>query len=152
MMTKISNTILYHLVSMSYELFTSYARKISTLFYRAAKVHSCGMVYQYMTYCIKAYPTRIILCMRPASERWHYNVTSSLIGWAHSQNNPCPTIWYFIVLLCYRALDYIVYCTIIHITIYIKQLRQVLYPVYRTSPAILPPLESFENCPLDSRK
>ena len=24
----------------------------------------------------------------PANERWHYNVTLSLIGWAHSQNEP----------------------------------------------------------------
>ena len=31
----------------------------------------------------------IILCMRPANERWRYSVTSSLIGWAHSQNDPC---------------------------------------------------------------
>ena len=31
----------------------------------------------------------IILCMHPANERWLYNVTSSLIGWAHSQNDPC---------------------------------------------------------------
>ena len=33
--------------------------------------------------------TGIILGMHPATERWHYNVTSSLIGWAHSQNDPC---------------------------------------------------------------
>ena len=26
--------------------------------------------------------------MRPANERQHYNVTSSLIGWAHTQNDP----------------------------------------------------------------
>ena len=26
----------------------------------------------------------ILLCMRPANERWRYNVTSSLIGWAHT--------------------------------------------------------------------
>ena len=26
----------------------------------------------------------IILCMRPTNERRRYNVTSSLIGWAHS--------------------------------------------------------------------
>ena len=31
----------------------------------------------------------ISLCMRPANERWLYNVTSSLIGWAHTQNDPC---------------------------------------------------------------
>ena len=28
-------------------------------------------------------PIVIILYMRPADERWHYNVTWSLIGWAH---------------------------------------------------------------------
>ena len=33
--------------------------------------------------------TGIIFCMRPANERRRYNVTSSLIGWAHSQNDPC---------------------------------------------------------------
>ena len=32
----------------------------------------------------------IILCMRPAYERRRYNITSSLIGWAHTQNDP----WY----------------------------------------------------------
>ena len=31
---------------------------------------------------------RIILCMRPANEKWLYNVTS-LIGWVHTQNDPC---------------------------------------------------------------
>ena len=30
----------------------------------------------------------IILCMRPANERRRYDVTSSFIGWAHSQNDP----------------------------------------------------------------
>ena len=28
--------------------------------------------------------SRIILCMCPANERWHYNVMPSLIGWAHT--------------------------------------------------------------------
>ena len=28
--------------------------------------------------------------MRPANERRRYNVTSSLIGWAHKQNDPWP--------------------------------------------------------------
>ena len=27
--------------------------------------------------------------MHPANERWRYNVTSSLIGWVHAQNDPC---------------------------------------------------------------
>ena len=31
----------------------------------------------------------IILCMRPAKERWRYIVTSPLIGWSHTQNDPC---------------------------------------------------------------
>ena len=30
----------------------------------------------------------ISLCMRPANERWRYNITSSLFGWAHAQNDP----------------------------------------------------------------
>ena len=42
----------------------------------------------------------IILCMHPANERWrysvtlsrHYSVTLSLIGWAHTQNNPYLSI------------------------------------------------------------
>ena len=36
----------------------------------------------------------IILCMCPANEWWHYNVTLSLIGWVHTQNDPC---------FCYRS-------------------------------------------------
>ena len=37
------------------------------------------------------YPTStgIILCMRPANERRRYSVTSSLIGWVLTQNDPC---------------------------------------------------------------
>ena len=34
------------------------------------------------------YHTGIILCMHPANENWCYIVTSSLIGWAHTQNDP----------------------------------------------------------------
>ena len=30
-----------------------------------------------------------ILCMRPANEGRRYSVTSSLIGWAHAQKDPC---------------------------------------------------------------
>ena len=32
--------------------------------------------------------TGIISCARPANERRRYNVTSSLIGWAHARNDP----------------------------------------------------------------
>ena len=31
----------------------------------------------------------IALCVRPANERWSYNVTSALIGGAHTQNDLC---------------------------------------------------------------
>ena len=34
----------------------------------------------------------IILCMSPANDRWRYNVTSSIIGWAHIQNDPCDYV------------------------------------------------------------
>ena len=34
-------------------------------------------------------PSENILCMRPTNERRRYNVTSSPIGWAHTQNDPC---------------------------------------------------------------
>ena len=38
----------------------------------------------------KSSHTGIIFCMRPANERRRYIVTSSLIGWAHTQNDHCP--------------------------------------------------------------
>ena len=30
----------------------------------------------------------IMWCMRQANARWHYNVTPSLIGWLHTENDP----------------------------------------------------------------
>ena len=42
----------------------------------------------------------IILCIHPANERWRYNVTSSLIGWAHTQNDPWNWViqrWWLLV-------------------------------------------------------
>ena len=41
---------------------------------------------------ISWYPTRIILGMGSSNERPCYNVTWSLIGWAHAQNYPCPKL------------------------------------------------------------
>ena len=52
---------------------------------------------------LTAHP-RIILRMCPANGRWHYNVTSSFIGWAHTQNDPC----YSPVKMRYR--EFIVRC------------------------------------------
>ena len=37
---------------------------------------------------------RIILYMRPANGRWRYIVMSSLIGWTHTQNDPCMCFIY----------------------------------------------------------
>ena len=35
----------------------------------------------------------IILSMRPANGRWRYKVTSSPIGWAHTENDPCDSVF-----------------------------------------------------------
>ena len=41
----------------------------------------------------------IILCMRPANERWRYIVTPSLIGWTHTQNDLCQSILSWVLLV-----------------------------------------------------
>ena len=45
------------------------------------------------SFCVCAQPKRddvtVILCMRPAKVRRRYKVTSSLFGWAYTQNDPC---------------------------------------------------------------
>ena len=48
-------------------------------------------------YCwgLKSTISGIILCMRPANERWLYNVTSPLIGWVPTKNAPC-----YICIVC----------------------------------------------------
>ena len=38
----------------------------------------------------------IILCMRPANQRRHYNATASPTGWGHAQNDPCIGMWWCI--------------------------------------------------------
>ena len=47
-----------------------------------------GPIFVYFLLTCICHATGIILCMRPANERRRYNVTSSLIGWAHIQNDP----------------------------------------------------------------
>ena len=39
-------------------------------------------------YMTMTWQADIILCMRPANERRRYNVTTSLFGWVHIQNDP----------------------------------------------------------------
>ena len=47
----------------------------------------------------------VILCMRPANKRWCYIVTPSLIGWVHTQTDPCGCcrqrtyLWYIAHLM-----------------------------------------------------
>ena len=42
-------------------------------------------------------PAGITLCMRQTNERRRYNVSSSLIGWAHTLNNPWPR-WHMLIV------------------------------------------------------
>ena len=51
--------------------------------------------YWYSTFVIQC--SGIILCMRPANERPCYNVTWSVIGWAHTQYDP----WVLYSITCY---------------------------------------------------
>ena len=46
------------------------------------------MIYMCANNMLQCNPA-IILWLCPANERWRYIVTSSLIGWAHTQNDPC---------------------------------------------------------------
>ena len=39
-------------------------------------------------------PAQGLFCVLSANERRRYNVTSSLIGWAHVQIDPCPGFWF----------------------------------------------------------
>ena len=66
----------------------------------------------------------IILCIHPANERWRYIVTSSPIGWAHIQNNPCilychPWVW-TIECICELELWYIPYLCHCEVLVFTK--------------------------------
>ena len=58
-------------------LYMIYRYWISKLMWRSDE-QNC-MIYNYTW-------SGIILCIRPTNERWRYIATSSLIGWAHTQN------------------------------------------------------------------
>ena len=45
---------------------------------------------------ISIYNTWIILYMHPANEGWHYIVTSPLIGWVYTQNDPCNKMYHWL--------------------------------------------------------
>ena len=48
-------------------------------------VLQCNVISYWLSPYPMTYDTGIFLCMRPANERRRYYVTSSLIGWAHTQ-------------------------------------------------------------------
>ena len=48
------------------------------------------------------YISRDHFCMHPANERRRYIVTSSLIGWAHAQNDHCMSS--LVILMCFPNL------------------------------------------------
>ena len=52
----------------------------------------CGILCSMTLSHYPSWTVRIILCMYPANGRWRYTVTSSLIGWAHTQNDPWTDI------------------------------------------------------------
>ena len=76
------------------------------------------LIGMYIFYCVCPLPATSIyvvvsginVWMRPANERWRCIVTSALIGWAHTQNEPC--VWwmksnmaYNLSVLFWMALD-----------------------------------------------
>ena len=58
------------------------------LFKRDMLIHSTNEKNDICSLFCNAYPG-IILCMCPTNEWWRYIGMSSLIGWAHTQDDPC---------------------------------------------------------------
>ena len=56
-----------------------------------------------------------------ANERWHYNETSSLTGWVHTQNDPCSYTTFIWCLCCIMHLIFYFY----HLTSRIKKMAAV---------------------------
>ena len=63
-----------------------------------------SLLQDFMRYDKKSYNSGIVLCMRPANER-----RRSLIGWAHSQNDPCSAtkhLWLHASLQTWASLHF----------------------------------------------
>ena len=68
---------------------TFHKKSVSCLHSVQASVTLCCVTWRHDWYCsFHMEEAGIILWMRTANERRRYSVTSSLIGWAHSQNDP----------------------------------------------------------------
>ena len=72
------------------------------------------------------YITGNILWMLPANERWLYIVTSSLIGWAHTQNDPR----YHHQRMCYCHCAYHMFPAWCHVAMW---MRQAVVPTLATT-------------------
>ena len=46
---------------------------------------------------------RLILGLQPANERLRHKVTSSLIGWAHTKNQPCVISYKLGIVRCFTV-------------------------------------------------
>ena len=78
-----------HITSKSYSsptLFGCLIRNSFTILWITSYTYKFDSITEHIL--MRQWDTGFILYMRPANERWHYNVTSSLIGWAHTQNDP----------------------------------------------------------------
>ena len=68
------------------QVWVSFGSLNSDLFSISDIAMQCINIHNYLDRGITPDCTGIILCMHPANGRRHYNVTSSLIGWAYTQN------------------------------------------------------------------
>ena len=70
-----TNIIVGNMFELLIEFMLQYSKE------RVNNYHTCGDRHSIMY-------SWIILCMGPANKSQRYNVTSALIGWAHTQNDP----------------------------------------------------------------
>ena len=71
-------------------VFQTWNRETWKILYQSQNIPNIlGELWGHILGVISLPNTRSILCMSSASERWRYNVTLSLIGWVHTQNDPC---------------------------------------------------------------
>ena len=71
------------------------------------KFSSSGVQFKdHSVYGVSQWETKLYcLGMGSASERWHYTVMSFLIGWAHTQNDPCQWTAHFQVWIFFETLQ-----------------------------------------------
>ena len=71
------------------------------------------------------------LCMHPANERRRYIVTSCLIGWLHTQNDPCTRIPMIKIRQSWDCLIFIMgIATLVRQNLYIEMAPRIRYDAY----------------------